>query len=213
MQKRAGEVRGRPAAPGRGPRACLFMKRRGERRTAPPAVANRAAATGRRPAGGKGTLRNPERSLAQAAGIPGSSPFLSTGLAHRDGTGRSAWVTITSVSPTAACPSHATLTSPTPLGHHSSFWYLSTASQNTRASRLRPLTHPARASAVSRPSPSRARGTPSLGESESSPRGASENSGQSRSQENESLSLGHRDRLDAEEAVTVTAELPASLAR
>lgn len=91
MQKRAGEVRGRPAAPGRGPRACLFMKRRGERRTAPPAVASRAAATGRRPAGGKGTLRNPERSLAQAAGIPGSSPFLSTGLAHRDGTRRSAW--------------------------------------------------------------------------------------------------------------------------
>lgn len=91
MQKRAGEARGRPAAPGRGPRACLFMKRRGERRTAPPAVASRAAATGRRPAGGKGTLRNPERSLAQAAGIPGSSPFLPTGLAHRDGTGRSAW--------------------------------------------------------------------------------------------------------------------------
>lgn len=76
---------------GGGPRACLFMKRRGERRTAPPAVASRAAATGRRPAGGKGTLRNPERSLAQAAGIPGSSPFLWTGLAHRDGTGRSAW--------------------------------------------------------------------------------------------------------------------------
>lgn len=213
MQKRAGEVRGRPAAPGRGPRACLFMKRRGERRTAPPAVASRAAATGRRPAGGKGTLRNPERSLAQAAGIPGSSPFLSTGLAHRDGTGRSAWgdhhISVT----------HSRL----PLPCHPDLSYASWSPQLLLVPKHRLAEHPGLASPAPNPPGTRLCSFPPLpvqgprdavsGESESSPRGASENSGQSCSQENESLSLGHRDRLEAEEAVTVTAELPASLAR
>lgn len=92
----------------------MFTKERGERSTTLPTVANRAVATGRRPAGEKRTLRNPERS-------PGSSSWHPWEHAHRDGTTRSAspwgWghhhislihSHLAPLLPAISCPSHAT---------------------------------------------------------------------------------------------------------